>query len=479
MTTQIDKTMHFLGWPISKLRAALKSYQVGKTGLDEFGYLSGVKLTAGAAGALLGEAYLRGLIDIVDDEGRHTDDGGFGLTRSGLAIAAATARKRTKKESAKTVLDRVLSKAEDLSRDKDTPIKISKIWVFGSYIDPRRKDVGDLDVVIETEFTGIHGTADFRNRLAYVRERYPDLLPSGFNPIFGNMDGYFVDRYLCGARRPGLIAPNDVNTLCSLGCPCALYFDINQGGIIQPVHHHRHPDSPGRSNHILDKLTMPDFPPMREFVFTPAVVATMEFADRRRHPQIDIETRTDGEATEESFLLKRHNRCAPLKVTRRITFGESDWSYDASLDMPTGMAKGGNKLGDLRAPDIRNALDLMHADILRLAAFRHDKGEMVSIIADVSLSKSVNSWVSDHDRWRFSNLIGDHPTLELDAIPDLYSWGLDCMVDGAGTGYIGPDQMDENETWDEFDFPFSEEAYAEWKSKLQPATLGTQEALKP
>jgi predicted nucleotidyltransferase len=452
---------------MSKLRAALKSYQVGKTELLDYGCLSGVKLTSGAAGALLGEAYLRGLVGLVDDEGMPAADGGFGLTRAGLAVAAATARKRIQKDKAKVILDKVLSKADELSRDKVAPIKISRIWVFGSYIDPRRKDVGDLDVVIETQFTDVQGTRDFRTRLAYVRKQYPDLLPSGFDPIFGNMDGYFVDRYIYGARRPGLIAPNDVHTLCSLGCPCALYFDIDRGGIIQPDFLHRHPDSAGRSNHILDKLAMPEFPPMGKYEFTPAVVATGAFANRGMPPKIDIETWSDDTTIQETFLLDSHSWRAPVKMTRRLTFGPTAWSYDAVLDMPSGMSRGGKKVGELYPPDIRGVLDLMHADLLRLAAFREEQGAMVSIIADAELSKTVNSWVDDHDRWRFGNLIEDHKSLDLDAVPDLYSWGLHCSVDGAGTGYIGPDDMVEDEIWEDFEFPFSEERYLEWKSTVE------------
>lgn len=470
MTTQIDKTMQFLGWPISKLRAALKSYRAAKTGMDEFGYLSGVKLTSGAAAALLGEAYVRGLIGIVDEEGNPSDDGCFGLTRAGSAVAAATARNRTKKESARLVLDRVLNKAESLSSDETTPIKVSKIWVFGSYIDPRRPDVGDLDVVIESRFTNVAGTADFQTRLAYIRKKYPNLLPSGFRPILGDMDSYFVDRYIYGARRPGLIAPNDLHTLCSLGCPCSLYFDIDRGGIIEPEFHQRHPNSPGRANHILDKLSMPDFPPMREYVFTPAVVATSAFVGHDKHPRIDSVASTNGTTVEESFLLVSHRWFAPLKFKRSLTFGESEWTYQADLDMPNGMAKGGKKIGELYGPNIRNALDLMQADILRLAAFRHEQGAMVSIIADVELSTSVKSWEGDYDRWHRRYILEDHESLQLDAFPDLYSWGVDFMVDDEGTGYVGPDQLEEGETWGEFGFPFSEKSYQEWKSRVEAAT---------
>ena len=188
MTTHIDTSMEFLGWPVSKLRAVLRAQNVGKGSFGDVGHLSNVKLTSGAAAAMIGEAFLRGFIAKVDEEGNPDPNGGYGLTRPGKAIASATAMRRTKKASAERILDGVLAKAAELAVDGVTPIKVSKIWVFGSYIDPTRPDVGDLDIVIETRFTGIEGTASFRRRLEYIRDRYPGLLPSGFDPIFGGRE---------------------------------------------------------------------------------------------------------------------------------------------------------------------------------------------------------------------------------------------------------------------------------------------------
>ncbi|MCV9963860.1 hypothetical protein OIU34_18450 [Pararhizobium sp. BT-229] len=461
MTTHLDTSMEFLGWPVSKLRAVLRAQNVGKSSFGDVGYLSAVKLTSGAAAAMLGEAFLLGFIAKVDEDGNPDPNGGYGLTKSGKAIAAATAMRRTKKDNAKRILERVLAKAAELAVDAVTPIKVEKIWVFGSYIDPSRPDVGDLDVVIETRFTGIDGTSSFRRRLEYIRDRYPGLLPSGFDPIFGGMDDYFVNRMLYGARKPALLAPNDIPTLISLGCPCALYFDIDNGGIIEPQFHARHPDSPGRSNTVSEKLAMPEFELMKEFSFTPPVVATHEFLMGGGGADVEVTTSRLDSAMEDSFVLDSYPRMVPMTVKRKLTFSDTEWAYEASLSVPKGMSKGGRNVDGRYRPDIRNAVDLLHADILRLAAFRQEQGAKVEIYADVSLSKSVKTWESDYDFRHRRFVLHDHETLGLDAFPTPFSWGVDFALDGYGGGYIGPAMMDDDD-WDSATLPFSRNEYEAW-----------------
>ena len=466
MTTQIDSTAKFLGWPVSKLRALLKSYHVGKNSFLDYGCLAPVKLTGGAAAGLLGEALARGLIGRVDAEGDPSPDAGFSLTMAGRAVAAATALKRTRKATARKVLDRLLHNAVALSGEAAAPIKVARIWVFGSYIDPSRDDVGDLDVVIETYFTGIEGTASYTRRLAYITERYPEFLPAVFkSQLIQDPDGHFINRMLYGTRKPALLAPNDIETLTSLGCPCALFFDNAKGGIIEPEYHRRHPASHGRADHIREKLVMPGFPPMSQFRFTSPIIANLHFLRGLRTGDVETNFSQIGQVMEDKFLLETSPRRVPITMKRKLTFDTAEWIYEASMSVPQRMSVGGHAINGRHAPDNRAAFDLVHADILRLAAFRHDQMAKVHIFADVTISKTLGAWDKTLDHTLSLVGLHDHAYLGLDAFPDQYSWGVDLCFNGTGRGYIGPSTMDADD-WEHMRLPFTKAEYDEWRSGL-------------
>jgi predicted nucleotidyltransferase len=186
--------------------------------------------------ALLHEAARSGLLTV--------DNGSLHLTEKGKAIALAKAGRRLPKKDGLKILQTVVTAAYEFNKDRKSPIEINRIWLFGSMLDSRVKDVGDVDLVIEISFRS-WATADNFSIFNYIHEIYPGLVTTA--PWESYMiETHFINRKLFGRRRHPRVSLTDVDELIKLHCPCALAFEkgkmIDGLGEILP----HHPRSTGR-----------------------------------------------------------------------------------------------------------------------------------------------------------------------------------------------------------------------------------------
>lgn len=73
----------------------------------------------------------------------------FEATDKGRRVACTRFTKRMKRKTIDNLLKTVLERAKKTAELDLLTFEVSKIWVFGSYLDKTAKDFGDLDLVIE------------------------------------------------------------------------------------------------------------------------------------------------------------------------------------------------------------------------------------------------------------------------------------------------------------------------------------------
>lgn len=104
MTTQINRDDKFLGFPATRLKTLLASWEKGNNYPSGLSDLKALSLTNGACAAFLGESLHRKYIDIGHHEGRTIEESRerrlqfLELTRAGEAIVSASARKRLRRQ---------------------------------------------------------------------------------------------------------------------------------------------------------------------------------------------------------------------------------------------------------------------------------------------------------------------------------------------------------------------------------------------
>jgi hypothetical protein len=256
MSVTIDRKQHFLAIPLVTVRNVLHAWRFGSTEEPhEIARRSNIKLHPSTVMVLLEELRDRGLIGPEEDECGNTTDG---LTHAGLALATASARKRTPKAKAREVLVNFLEACGRANARNDLPIEVQEVWLFGSMINPEKEDVADIDLVMISRFR-----EDFQGDR---NKRFEELAKEiGGEDVLWNRrwypgwaTGYVFNHVLHQGRRHPLLAFGSTNLLAALACPCQLIFDAARGGIVNDRVLMRHPTSQGRAKTALDKLVLPD-----------------------------------------------------------------------------------------------------------------------------------------------------------------------------------------------------------------------------
>jgi hypothetical protein len=454
MTTIIRPGATFLGHPATKLRTVLTSWAKGKRTPDSLAYLKSVALSPASVLALLGEAYDRGLIQTVipehipDDMPDREDYRVCELSNDGRAITSASALKRSTKVVAQGVLDTILGNAATLATDAKALYCVDQIWVFGSFIDSSKADVGDLDIVVERKRLPLAETMDYAQKNAHIEFHYPDAVPTGVDPLW-KQDHWFK-KMVFGPRRHHLVSENTMDTLKGLHQPCALVFDRSRGGVIEPEYFEHHPESTGRSAEIQERLVMPDLEQTTDnFRMVSAEFYTPLFDGHDWHERTVIVDKVnlpkncqrllenipiDGRE-HFAILVENGNKMqALLHVHRTIDFDSSAWSYDmnvkclyAAKDANYGHF-GKHVWGEL-------LWTLFNADIVRLAARRSRLGGYQDIDAWMTMCRRSGSipGIADaishlHDRWFFGR--GGYMHL-----PEDHRFGIMANYEHTGGGY--------------------------------------------
>jgi hypothetical protein len=296
---------------------------------------------------------------------------------------------------------------------------------------------------------------------AYIDEHYPDVLPAGFDPGGRrSAEEVFKEKMVFGARRHPLLAPNTIDTLVRMHEPCALFFDASRGGRIEPEFHPHHPVSTGREG-IRDRLSMPDLSEAERFEFTNPIVVDGLFSRGSREAYFDGMRHAIKEDGDEFTLRGHADPDQGIAVRRSIHWGNDTWYCEISIDTATAAA------GDLPSSAwwmfARRIALLAQADILRLAAHRHEIGAMQEIEVDVTLD---SSYAADHplrrDLASEIRRMGERMSSEdRPALPSEMAFGAILCLELNGQGISRPCDFSEEE-WEKSELPFSREEYETW-----------------
>lgn len=460
MTTHLDSSIVVLGHPVRKLKSLLASWERTSKSPYELGLLSDVNIGSGGALALLGEAWRLGLIDFTQDMIFSPSDRRIGITDQGLALLAATGRGRTLKSTAAKVLQQVLDRAAALSMDPKTPVNVDRIWVFGSFIDPDKSDVGDLDIVVETSRTEI---VTYREMEGHILLNYPGILPHSFNGDRKSAEEIFKEKMVFGARRHPLLAPNRIDTLIRMHQPCALFYDASRGGVIAPEFHQHHPASSGRCGSIRDRLMMPALGGSDRLELTPPIVADGYFRLRALESFFDEMHFTSGETWDQFVLRSRRGSEAAVGIRRETSLDDERWccSYTVSR-------RGEFDLSYFDMNDLASRIsNLAQADMLRIATHRDSLVGMQEIELDVEMddSYSDDDPFREHIRHAILSAVRQMSAGNPPLLPSSMGFGASLLVDGDGGGIPRPCDFTEEE-WMEGFLPFSRDDYDDWAERV-------------
>lgn len=484
MTTSIRQGATFFGHPVTKLRTVLTSWAKGKRNPARLAYLKSVSLSPASVLALLGEAYDRGLIQ-TSIPGRRDQEVHkvCQLSDAGRAVTSASALKRSSKVVAKRVLDKILENAEALAADPNALYCADQIWVFGSYIDTAKSDVGDLDIVVMQTRTATGEKMNYEQKNDHIDLHYPGVVPEGVY-VFWRQDHWF-NKMIYGARRHHLVSENTMDTLIDLHVPCALVFDRSRGGIIEPEYYEHHPESTGRSSEIRERLVMPDLDKTsNEFRFVSAEFYTRLFTGRNwdehtvivdkvhlsKSVQRNLENiPIDGREHFAILIETGRQMQALLHIQRRVVFDGSTWTYDMTVKcLYEAKNADYNGFGKYFGGDL--LWTLFNADIVRLAARRAQLGGYQDINASMTMchrSASIPSITEEiewlHERWFFDRT--DNPNL-----PEDQRFGVFISYNEGGGGYSELFFFDE-EDWAATSV-VDRDTYSMWLASVDPVRYG-------
>jgi hypothetical protein len=484
MTTQIDRDDSFLGLPMTRLKALLQLFENGTRNPDALGRSSKLGFSRSLVTAMIGECRERGLVSFDLPTGAENGPRKWrraSLTPAGKAVTAASAMKRATKDAASEVLEDILHRAQALSHDDKAPVEAKKIWVFGSFIDATKTDVGDLDIVVEEHRKSEFIRRPIREVVSHIDKHYPGVVPQSLDSF--HAEGHFFRRMIYGAKKHPLVSPCDIHILIALHRPCRLVFDSERGGLIQGEDYDHHPSSTKRGNNIYDRLVMPDLKTIPEvFSFTPAEVASATFWGGRPEEEVvlsdnaDVPTDVRGAVGDIAFdgcgrfgVLIRPQNGPPLvlSVERAVRFEPSNWMYDCKITIHTQE----NRPSLLDPNALKRASevigDLFNADVLRLADRRDQLGIYPEISAGVTVNGPCKKLISAALESRVFEL--GHYTDDVSVSPR-HEYGLDLEINNETGGGFAPICSYDANDWLEMSpkLPFTETQYNDWLRKNDP-----------
>ena len=131
---RIAKNELLAGIPVLKIRDYFRLLYSGlmtRDGLAERFNLN-EKETEGLVGELLSKGYIE-----------PADNGMYRLTLKGNALSIARCMAPINREKADRIMQEFLKRVEEVNRDDFYPYRVSKLVLFGSYLNPEQMDLGD------------------------------------------------------------------------------------------------------------------------------------------------------------------------------------------------------------------------------------------------------------------------------------------------------------------------------------------------
>jgi len=259
MSTFLDPKAVILGLTARKIRECLS-----KMGDDDF-VVNRLSYRLGASWAeslsTLNQFWAHGLVELCETPSYPR--GVVNLTDAGRGISAASFTKRISRARANELLENLLQRASQINstigKPGESPLAVSKIWIYGSFLDENRDELGDIDLVIETTRTDSFGLDQFK-MIDYLHQNFPGTLTDRYFPRhhFVDVAEKFLQTYIFQGRRHPAFAPNYLHSLIELHAPCRLVFDLSRGGKVNDATLPHHPESKGRSAHCYERAYIPD-----------------------------------------------------------------------------------------------------------------------------------------------------------------------------------------------------------------------------
>lgn len=139
----IDSTDAISGIPILRVRGLMRSLQGRWMELDHIA--GALEIDEQAARALIDELVGRGYLEPFDDFSRPV----WVSTIAGSALAMASAAAPVKRSTAERQLAAFLGRLDEVNADGELLHWCTRVWLFGSMLDPVRDRVNDIDLAIE------------------------------------------------------------------------------------------------------------------------------------------------------------------------------------------------------------------------------------------------------------------------------------------------------------------------------------------
>jgi predicted nucleotidyltransferase len=159
---RIDRKETIAGVPILQVRDYLRLIDDEITNKDFVAQWLGVSSRKG--GQIVRELLARGWLEPVERTGRK---GYCALTMAGRAFAGARAVSPISRTKADALLVAFLERVAEVNKRDELTHYVKEVRVFGSYLDKRAKDLGDIDLAVDMPFRDLPG----RDRLEYLEER--------------------------------------------------------------------------------------------------------------------------------------------------------------------------------------------------------------------------------------------------------------------------------------------------------------------
>ena len=162
---RIDKNELIAGVPILRVRDYLRNFRGDPNHM--FGKRSvavRLKVSEREAVQVLRELKARGLIEPA--EGKF-GKGYFVISMKGNAFTSALAIRPISRAKADKILADFLKRVADVNEMDELVEYVHEVRIFGSYLNEKNRDLGDLDIAIETRHREVPG----RNHMVYMEER--------------------------------------------------------------------------------------------------------------------------------------------------------------------------------------------------------------------------------------------------------------------------------------------------------------------
>lgn len=140
---KIDKKTLICGIPIIKIREFMRRYRTPES-FSLQTIMEYFELTAPSGTSLLNELLNSGYAECVNTYK-------YKVTIKGNSLAQVKFVKRMDKAKADKVFNEFMKRVSEINEDESSIYRVSKLYLFGSYLNPEAEDYGDIDIAYELE----------------------------------------------------------------------------------------------------------------------------------------------------------------------------------------------------------------------------------------------------------------------------------------------------------------------------------------